>query len=147
VNGVEDQHYFAYGSNMLARRLQQRLNMVVDLGPAWLDDYDWCCNKLGLDGTAKANLVRKPGVRVFGVLYEINPLEWPVLDQIEGGYRRIEVDVSCAGQTRTACTYISTRLTDKAAKSDYLDYILTGAEEHLLPREYIENILPSSIVK
>jgi gamma-glutamylcyclotransferase (GGCT)/AIG2-like uncharacterized protein YtfP len=143
MNGVKHQNYFAYGSNMLVQRLQQRLSLAVDLGPAWLDDYAWCCNKLGQDGTAKANLVRKPDARVFGVLYNINPIDWPLLDQIEGGYQRIEVDICCAGQDHTAWTYISTLLTDKAAKSTYLDYIFQGAEEHRLPQEYIEKMLNS----
>lgn len=141
MNGIKLQNYFAYGSNMLVQRLQQRLSLAVDLDPAWLDDYAWCCNKLGQDGTAKANLVRKPGECVFGVLYEIDPSDWPLLDLIESGYQRIEVDICSAGQAHTAWTYISTLLTDKAAKSGYLDYILKGAEEHHLPQEYIEKTL------
>jgi gamma-glutamylcyclotransferase (GGCT)/AIG2-like uncharacterized protein YtfP len=141
MNGNKHQNYFAYGSNMLVQRLQLRLCSSVDLGSAWLDDYAWCCNKLGLDGTAKANLIRKPGARVFGVLFSINPNDWQLLDQIEGGYQRYQVEICHAGKSHTAWTYISTLLTDKAAKSTYLDYISQGAEEHLLPQEYIEKTL------
>ena len=141
MNRVEQQKYFAYGSNMLVQRLQQRVCSAVDQGSAWLDDYAWFCNKFGMDGTAKANLIRKPAARVFGVMYMINPSDWPLLDQIEGGYQRFEVDVCCAGKTHKAWTYISTLLTEKAAKSTYLDYILQGAEEHRLPQEYIETVL------
>ena len=143
MNKAEQQKYFAYGSNMLVQRLQQRICSVVDQGSAWLDDYVWCCNKLGIDGTAKANLIDKPGARVFGVLYMINSSDWPLLDQIEGGYQRFEVDVCCAGKVHKAWTYISTLLTEKAAKATYRDYILQGAEEHCLPQEYIETVLKS----
>jgi len=141
MNKIEQQKYFAYGSNMLVQRLQQRVCSVVDQGLASLADYAWCCNKLGVDGTAKANLIDKPGARVFGVLYMINPSDWSLLDQIEGGYQRIEVNVCCAGKTHKAWTYISTLLTKQTAKSTYLDYILQGAEEHHLPQEYIEKTL------
>ena len=145
MNRVEQQKYFAYGSNMLVQRLQQRVCSAVDQGSAWLDDYTWRCNKLGMDGTAKANLIDKPGARVFGVLYMINPSDWLLLDQVEGGYRRFEVDVCCAGKAHKAWTYISTLLTEQAAKSTYLDYILQGAEEHSLPQEYIETVLKSQV--
>lgn len=143
MNEIRHQNYFAYGSNMLVQRLQKRLSLAVDLGSAWLDDYAWCCNKLGQDGTAKANLVRKQGERVFGVLFEINPSDWPLLDVIESGYQRIEVDICSAGHSHTAWAYISTLLTEKPAKSTYLDYIIQGAEEHRLPQEYIETTLNS----
>jgi len=126
---------------MLVQRLQQRVCSAVDQGPAWLDGYAWCCNKLGMDGTAKANLIRQPGARVFGVLYSINPDDWPLLDQIEGGYQRFEVDVCSAEKSRKAWTYISTLLTDKAAQPTYLEHIILGAEEHRLPQEYIEKTL------
>lgn len=141
MNGIKTQKYFAYGSNMLAQRLQQRVCSAVDQGSAWLDGYLWRCNKLGMDGTAKANLIDKPGARVFGVLYSIHPGDWPLLDQIEGGYQRFEVDVYYAGRTHKAWTYMSTLFTEKAAEHTYLDYIIRGAEEHRLPQEYIETVL------
>lgn len=145
MNVIKPQQYFAYGSNMLVQRLQLRICSAVAQGQAWLDDYAWCCNKLGMDGTAKANLIRKPGARVFGVLYSINLNDWQLLDQIEGGYQRFKVDVCCAGKTHKACTYISTLQTDKAAKSAYLDYIFQGAEEHRLPQEYIKKVLKHKV--
>ena len=143
MSEIKMQQYFAYGSNMLVQRLQQRVCSAVDQGSASLADYAWCCNKLGMDGTAKANLIDKPGACVFGVLYMINPGDWPFLDQIEDGYQRIEVDVCCAGKIHKAWTYISTLLTEKAAEHTYLDYILQGAEDHRLPHEYIETVLKS----
>jgi len=141
---IKLQKYFAYGSNMLVQRLQQRVCSAVDHGTAWLEDYAWCCNKLGMDGTAKANLVSQPGARVFGVLYSIHPDDWALLDRIEGGYKRLEFDVCSTDTVHKAWGYISTLLTDKEAKSAYLEYILQGAQEHHLPQEYIEKTLKGS---
>ena len=135
-----DNYYFAYGSNMLSARLRERIASAEVLGAAQLDGYAWCCNKLGRDGTAKANLVRRAGDAVHGVLYRIDADAWQQLDRFEPNYCRISVEVTHAGQIRTAGTYISELLTDRPAKPSYLQCIISGATENDLPPAYIEQI-------
>ena len=140
MSDIRPDKYFAYGSNMLFERLQQRLASAHSLGHAQLNEYSWRCNKLGRDGTAKANLARQPGACVHGVLYQITADAWPHLDRFEPDYRRITVQVTCQGQVETAFTYISELLTDRPASKAYLDYIIRGAEAHALPPAYIRQI-------
>jgi len=133
-------HYFAYGSNMLSRRLQGRIASAVVIGPARLDGYAWQCNKLGQDGTAKANLVRQEGASVHGVLYRIDEDAWPQLDDFEPDYRRASVEVVHDGRLRMADTYISKLLTERPASQSYMQQIISGATEHHLPPDYIQQI-------
>lgn len=135
-----DSLYFAYGSNMMSERLQARITSAESLGAAQLDGYSWCCNKLGRDGTAKANLVRQEGASVHGVLYRIDTPAWQALDRFEPDYRRISVAVIHAGQERMADTYISELFTSRPANPSYIQQVISGAAEHRLPPAYVERI-------
>jgi gamma-glutamylcyclotransferase (GGCT)/AIG2-like uncharacterized protein YtfP len=130
--------YFAYGSNMSSRRLQERVGSARALGPARLAGMAWRCNKRGADGTAKANLVAEAGAETWGVLFEFEPAAWALLDRAEGGYRRIPVRVETrAGEWIEAETYVSDRLVDVPPAPDYARWILEGAREHGLPAAWI----------
>ena len=61
--------YFAYGSNLAAERLRERVGAFAVLGPARADGRRLECNKLGRDGSGKANLVEAPGEVAWGVVY------------------------------------------------------------------------------
>ena len=136
-----DNLYFAYGSNMLTERMQTRIASAEPLGHACLNGYAWRCNKLGRDGTAKANLIRSSSERVHGVLYRVAATVWPQLDQFEPDYQRITVPISYSGQTKDAFTYLSDLLTSRAADQTYLECIISGATMHGLPSAYIEQIM------
>ena len=82
--------YFAYGSNMASARLAARVPSARPVGPARLRDFAFRCNKRGADGTAKANLAPEPGAETWGVLYELDPGAFEVLDRLEGGYERVD---------------------------------------------------------
>jgi len=99
--------YFAYGSNMSSRRLQARVPSAKALGMARLDDYQWCCNKLGKDGSGKANMMEQDGLHLFGVLYEIKSKQWKQLDRAETGYQRIKVEVEFKGEKCSVWSYHS----------------------------------------
>ena len=132
--------YFAYGSNMSSRRLRERLSSAKALGMARLDGYAWCCNKLGKDGSGKANLMTQNGAQVFGVLYEIKSKQWKQLDRLELGYQRIEVELEFEGQPRTAWSYQSKLITANPPTPEYLSFIIDGLIEHKLPMAYVSEL-------
>jgi gamma-glutamylcyclotransferase len=134
-------HYFAYGSNMVTTRLRKRVPSARVLGPARLADFAWRCDKRGRDGTAKANLAPEPGAETWGVLFEVDPAELPALDRAEGGYERVPVEVTCAGRSFAAETYVSDRVAaDWLPTAWYRDVMLRGAREHGLPPHWIARL-------
>ncbi len=139
--------YFAYGSNMSSARLHSRVASAKIIGPAFLKDRRMLFNKHSKDSSGKANLIESPGDVTWGVLYEIDIQDLGTLDKVEGGYKRIPVQVwKSDGKTVEAVTYVSTELTDDhVAYEWYKDLLIAGAREHNLPQDYIAYLerLPS----
>ena len=94
--------YFAYGSNMSTPRLERRIGPVRCHGRAWLDDYCHRFSKRGNDGTAKDNVERASGARVWGVVYELALPQLEILRGFETGYRALEVGVTLDGHASVA---------------------------------------------
>jgi gamma-glutamylcyclotransferase (GGCT)/AIG2-like uncharacterized protein YtfP len=132
--------YFAYGSNLKSGRMRQRVPSTRREAVAFLEDHRLVCNKRGRDGSAKANLVRAAGHRVWGVLYRIERVHLAWLDRFETGYERVDVEVrTTAGDARSASTYRSDQITrDPIPFEWYRGMILEGAREHGLPEEYLK---------
>jgi gamma-glutamylcyclotransferase (GGCT)/AIG2-like uncharacterized protein YtfP len=104
---------------------------------------------------AAADIVRKPGGKVWGVLYEIP--EYLIgretaavagrksLDAIEGegtNYERQEIDVRTpAGKIVTALTY-TVRNPRGGVKTDidYVRYIVAGLRERGIPNDYVDKV-------
>ncbi len=109
------------------------------VGSAWLPNWILVCNKLGQDGSAKANIVRRQGAIVHGVTYTLNTGDFETLDRIEGGYQRETMQVYSARHVSVEVeTYVAVQLTTQPMPlSWYKDYILAGAREHALPGEYL----------
>lgn len=134
--------YFAYGSNLSSRRLRERIGEAEPLGAARLKDFELVCDKLGADGSAKANLAIAPGAVVFGALYRVTEPALVILDGFEGGYDRTPLRVhALAGSELQVITYRS-QLTSAHARpyTWYRDLILDGAHEHELPEPYVRAI-------
>jgi gamma-glutamylcyclotransferase (GGCT)/AIG2-like uncharacterized protein YtfP len=131
--------YFAYGSNLKWGRMRQRVPSARREAVASLEHHRMVCNKRGRDGSAKANLVRAAGHRVWGVLYRIEQAQLALLDRFETGYERVHVEVlTTAGDAHRAATYRSDRITDDPTPFDwYRAMILEGAREHGLPQDYL----------
>ncbi len=130
--------YFAFGSNMSSARLLARIAEAKSLGRARLDGWRFVCNKRGLDGSAKANIMRRDGANVWGVVFRLPEAALETLDAIEGGYDRTSVHVVHNGERLAVSTYCSTRMIDDSVALDwYKRHILAGAEEHRLPADYI----------
>ena len=129
--------YFAYGSNLSSARMQRRVPSAQSLGLARLNGYRLTTDKAGRDGTGKANLRVAAESVVWGVVWQLEHHEWPLLDACERGYARI--DVALAGAAPAAQTYLSRQLTDDPVLAlAYRDIIVAGAREHALPLAWIE---------
>ncbi|WP_421795494.1 gamma-glutamylcyclotransferase family protein [Haliscomenobacter sp.] len=137
---------FCYGSNMMTKRLQNRIKPIKKIGVAELSEYKFTFNKKSKDGSVKANLLKGTTTdKVWGVVFEINKLQKYVLDEIEGkgrGYRDHKVLVTFSDGTQKAVyAYISSdnRFWDSSLfpYDWYKEYVVKGADEHGLPDSYI----------
>lgn len=145
--------YFAYGSNMLTRRLARRVPSARPVAPARLAGYRLSFHKRGLDGSGKATITAtgRPGDRVHGVLFHLAAAERPTLDRIEGGYEprtvRVVVGNGRPGAPHSpgtsAMTYVGgDEHLDPALLPFpwYRDFVLAGAREHGLPATWLRRL-------
>jgi len=141
-NSADMMLYFAYGSNMCLMRIRERAPSAVIIGTACLHHHHVICNKLGKDGTAKANIVPRQGASTYGVLYEISADELALLDTEETGYRRVEKTLlNHRNQQVHAQIYVAFHLTHQPVTTAwYKALIIQGATEHGLPADYIRTL-------
>lgn len=135
--------YFAYGSNMLSKRLRARVPSAVQRGIGYICGHRLIFDKRSADGSGKcdAESTLVPEDRVFGVVYEIDPSQKAQLDRAEGGYAQKNVEVISGEATFRAITYYATRKDPSLRPYHwYKQYVLAGARENSLPLEYIKLI-------
>lgn len=132
--------YFAYGSNMSTKRLRERIPNAQPIGAAALNDYEFSCNKKSKDSSSKGNISPRKNATTWGVLFEIPLDDLKRLDEIEGGYERIAINVLRGNQSIESVTYISQRISTAPPYDWYMNYIIEGAREHGLPDDYIQSL-------
>jgi len=144
--------YFAYGSNLLTRRLRDpsRARSAVAIGVARAPGFVMRFQKIGTDGSGKCTLIPTGNDAdvVYGVLYEFAESEAAGLDREEGvhlgGYARCSVQLRLpSGGTTEAMTYIAGDRYLNAACLPfdwYRDLVVAGAREHRLPSAYIRGL-------
>ena len=144
--------YFAYGSNLLTRRLTDlsRAPSAVALGIAWAPGFVARFHKIGTDGSGKCTLIATGNDAdvVYGVLYEFADSDVTGLDRAEGvhlgGYARHSIRLRFpGGGTTDAMTYVaSDRHVDPACVpfAWYRDLVVAGAMEHGLPPPYVREL-------
>ncbi len=140
---IEPPLYFAYGSNLLSRRMRARVPSARAVDTAWVDGHRLSLGKAGRDGSGKATLVADPDARVWGVLYAIDPAHWKRLGGFEPDYTRVALVVTTKGSDRVrASTYVAPpTASDPVAFAWYKRFIVEGAREHDLPTRYVEALL------
>ncbi len=137
---------FSYGSNMLSKRIQQRVPSARVVRPAVLHGYGLRWHKAGQDGSAKCDIVQTgaPMDRVHGVVYELLVAEKHLLDAAEGlgkGYEEMQVVVKHAQGDILAWTYYATHLDPALIPFDwYKALVVAGALEHGLPAAYVDGL-------
>lgn len=137
--------YFAYASNMNREQFQQRAGAVGEEKNARLDNYALNFDKVARGGSGTANVVPTEGQVVHGVLYRVSEQQLKALDRYEGvpeHYRRSQATVMDADGNKINAQLYLARKVRKGLKPDryYLQRIITGAEEHGLPADYIEGL-------
>jgi len=138
--------YFAYGSNLHAPRMRERIPSARALGAHLLEGFRFTLDKPSRDGSAKANLHAQADARVWGAVYRLDPADWPALDACEPGYRRQRVRLRGEDAEREADTYVSPlRSPEPVAFEWYKQLIVAGAREHALPAAWLDFLegLPS----
>ena len=144
--------YFAYGSNMLTRRLtdSSRAPSAVACGMAEAPGFVVRFHKVGADGSGKCTLVATShdAVAAFGVLYEVADADAESLDRAEGvhvgGYVRRALRLRLSAERMVdAMTYVAgeRHLDASCVPFDwYRDLVVAGAIEHGLPPRYVEQL-------
>jgi len=125
-------YYFAYGSNMLTSRLEERVGKVALHGVGVLKDYVFKFNKISQDG-GKANIEPCSGSEVSGVLFKVTAEQLAILDVFEGAphhYQRVIVKVGEIKAIAYIATPKYTAKTSLTPSTEYLNLILNGAKEH-----------------
>jgi gamma-glutamylcyclotransferase len=134
--------YFAYGSNLSASRMGERVPAARVVAAARADGRRLSLGKRGRDGSGKATLIDAPDSFVWGVVYSIDPRDWRRLDQFERGYARVGVLVSWEREQHVAATtYVAPETApDPIAFGWYKRLIVDGAREHGLPDAYVAEL-------
>ena len=134
--------YFAYGSNLAASRMSERVASARRACTAWVAGYRLAFGKRGRDGSGKATLIEAPEAFVWGVVYAIDLRDWHRLDRFERGYARISVQVAWEREQHVAATtYVAPETApDPTAFGWYKRLIVDGAREHGLPAAYIAEL-------
>ena len=144
--------YFAYGSNMLARRLtdRSRAPSAVACGVAMAPGFVVRFHKVGADGSGKCTLIEtadKAAV-AFGVVYEMTDADGVSLDKVEGvhtgGYIRRSIQLRLRDDRRAeAMTYVAGNQHVDATRVPfdwYRDLVVAGAIEYDLPARVVEEL-------
>ncbi len=140
---------FAYGSNMNIGRLRERVPSVIRLTNAFISGYSLICNKVSIDGSSKANIIKTDNLddAVWGVVFKIADNEKKYLDRGEGlgnGYSETTLNFTDTNNiTHEAQVYIADNNSVDNALSPfdwYKQFITTGAEQNELPSEYLEQV-------
>ena len=133
-------NYFAFGSNMSAQRIHERLGWSPSRSGVILPDYEMIFNKHSNDG-GKANIMYSPGDLVEGILYSVSEEDMLILDKYEGvatkQYKRHEIEVQNNNKNSISAVAYKALNTGKASAptEEYLNYILKG-KEFLSPGYY-----------
>jgi gamma-glutamylcyclotransferase len=138
--------YFAYGSNMLTRRLRapNRAPSAALEGIGFVERRRLTFDKVSRDGSGKCDIeaTNSSTDRVHGVLFSIAASEENALDREEGvgnGYRKAKIQVVTANGEMVALACIATKKNPGSRPYHwYKALVIAGAVEHGLPVPYIE---------
>ena len=123
--------YFAYGSNMDNERLFSRIGSADKFDNGMISGKKLFFNKLGQDGTGKANLINHDDGVVFGVLFMVNESDMIKLDKYEVGYERKTLKIKSDNHGYiTAISYLADSCNDFICPSkEYMGHIINGADD------------------
>lgn len=128
--------YFAYGSNMDRKQMEERCPDSVPAGVVRLDGYRFLINTLGV-----ATVVPREDGVVHGLLWRVSASDEKTLDGYEGVeqgiYRKEKLYVEAmGGSTEKALIYIASDTEPGVPRPGYIERIIAAAKEHGLPGNY-----------
>ncbi len=138
--------YFAYGSNMLTRRLRERAASALVVGTGFVEGHRISFDKVGADGSGKCDIraSSNPADRVHGVLFSVDVRDKNELERAEGiggGSRNHETQVTTEAGLSTAVLYLANDTNPELLPYDwYKEIVIAGAVEHALPADYVESL-------
>lgn len=141
---VGREYYFAFGSNMFSEQMKERCPSAEKVGVGVLLDHRLVFNRRGTYRSGGvASVEGAHGERVYGVIYTLDPMDLRELDKREdpAAYRRIrELVRTLDGQEALCHLYKALPQGNFRPDADYLDQLLTAAQENGLPMEYVEQL-------
>ena len=130
--------YFAYGSNMSAGQIMQRLGWSPQREGAVLQDFLLVFDQPGFNEShwSPANIRFEEEGLVEGIIYHLEERDLGILDGYEKYYQRKDMEVELKkGGTIRAVTYLSENAAlETLPTREYLDFLLEGKE--LLSLDY-----------
>ena len=145
----EEQHFicFAYGSNMLIKKLRSRCTSVAKIGMCKIKKHNLKFHKVSDDKSGKCDceFTQIETDEVYGVLFRIDKSQETDLDRLEGfgkGYDKKVVDVTTLEEGNgKAVMYFATKKDITIKPYDwYKNQVVQGARENCLPEDYIKKI-------
>ena len=142
-------NYFAYGSNMCTERLRRRVPSARPIRIAKLMNHSLRFHKRSKDHSGKcdAYFTGERKDTVWGVIFEIDPIDKPGLDNGEGlrhGYAETHSTVlDSDGNSHSVFMYTAEKThidPDLRPYSWYKRFVVEGAHQYSLPAEYIATI-------
>lgn len=143
-------YYFAYGSNMLTRRLNERVPSALPIAVGYISGYRLTFDKVSKkDGSGKCDAEKtgRESDRVYGVIFKIEREYERKLDRFEGcgcGYEKEDVKVIVTRsiiceKINAPKAYIATlKQSEIKPYHWYKAFVIAGALEYELPTAYIE---------
>lgn len=139
--------YFAYGTNMSPEVMRARCPGHRFLGAAVLPAHRLAFTRRSvITGTGVADIVVDPDREVWGALYQLGERDLGRLDAKEGvgfAYIRTMLAVTTADETvhrAVAYTVASREAAEVRPSADYLDRLVEGARERMLPACYVDSL-------
>ncbi len=140
MSKTSNQYYFAYGSNIDQAQMKKRCPGAVFVGSAKLCGYRFIINTRGV-----ATVVSDASRDVFGILWTITEADQLSLDKYEGvklgTYKKKEMYVKIDKENSIqALIYLAKVSTPGSPRDNYMEKIVTAAEQCGLPIKYIEEL-------
>jgi len=140
-------HYFAYGSNLLERRLQERVLDAEYVHTTCVSGWKLAFNKVSIDGSSKLNMVYTGDAsdKVFGKVYFIPRAQKLNLDSVEGKGKGYHITRQRVAETNDFLFFYvaddSACVDDVQPYTWYIDLIIAGMASTAFPvqqRRFIE---------
>lgn len=135
--------YFAFGSNLSRIQMKGRCPQSEYLCTGTLQDYEFVYD--GYSDARKGavgNVLRSPGRRVLGAIYEVTQDDISKLDGYEVNYSRSELSViDEGGKEVLAYVYHRDALETGRPSDSYRSIIVDSARELEFPHDYISEYL------